>query len=360
MEDERHKKLADVRNALYRAISKRHGDLKISKIAISAIFIGLGSAVATVSQVVTKSGPYTGADWLSLTLMTVVFVGSILIAVLDARSDDTIERARLAIDMANEYQREAEAGDVDLVIANVSYDQLWHLTQALMQMRAQCEVLLRETDVQTIDDVLRVFMAGSDRLLRVAFGFEQDHRHTILIYQAVPDGDDVVLKCIAQDRSIKCELSNAFAFPNGVGVPGLSYGRSRELLVSDLMEKESQAVFSIPGKVVEDPTLYRSAIAIPVKLDPAKRPWGVLVTTIDQPDYFVGQNGGYLDHLTTARFLADAVSLLVAAAQRQPGYANAGASANPPDSASRPAMERRGRKGVVKTKSDTTSRPPRS
>lgn len=145
-------------------------------------------------------------------------------------------------------------------------------------------------------------------------GFEISDMWTICVYRAEPNasGGRDSLRCVAHNRAIQCEISEARVWDEGVGVSGISYANQREIIVPDLSSANLGSMFNLAGGARPyDGDRYRSIVCVPVVIHGQGKPWGVVVATSDRVNHFNTDEDGGPKAIEPARLLAAMVALAV-------------------------------------------------
>ncbi|HEX8300721.1 GAF domain-containing protein [Sphingomonas sp.] len=180
------------------------------------------------------------------------------------------------------------------------------------------------TDRVKIEDVLSAFMDTTLRSLPISMGFQQADRWTICVYRASlnPQTDRYDLICVAHNRAIKCNASEARPWSEGIGVSGISYSNRSEIIVPNLQSASLGSMFNLAAGARDyDDERYRSIVSVPVKVDGQDRPWGVVVATSDRVDHFTPDDETGLKTTEPVRSLAGMVALAAAMCDRSHDHA---------------------------------------
>ena len=146
------------------------------------------------------------------------------------------------------------------------------------------------TSAKTEIDLIEQCLFSTKQDLKLSLGFEMQHTWTICIYKSVHDAKEqqYFLECIAHDRSIMCDLAEARKWKEGVGVGGMALAKNGEVTAPDILSHDAGSLFRLEGNIVrrEDLVRYRSMMAVPINIDGDQRPWGVVLVSCDQPNFF--------------------------------------------------------------------------
>ena len=113
-------------------------------------------------------------------------------------------------------------------------------------MRGAIEQSLDLPD-KTSEKIIQTGLSAARNSLLVAFDFDIEATWTICIYKAqkAREPDKATLRCVAHERSIRCEISEAREWPEGVGFAGVSYSMGNEVIIPDLAaEKIEHSIFA--------------------------------------------------------------------------------------------------------------------
>jgi hypothetical protein len=253
------------------------------------------SAIATALHFV-AGDHWNWATYVGLSIAPVLLLSSISLLFLEFDAPELLSEARAAIDLANKKDEELNAREVQLtsnfdLLTDYKNErrQIDNLYFSMADMRQALEIGLanEELDAETL--VVAMVDAAS-RSLRLACGFELDHHFTLAVYVAETHAvsRNVTLRCIAQDRSVPCVLSQARAWPNGVGIGGSCFASSTEVIVPDITDPGVRSAYRIPVSLQKegDTKKYRAMAAVPIALSDGLRPWGVVIGTSDQAGHF--------------------------------------------------------------------------
>jgi hypothetical protein len=253
-----------------------------------------------------------------------IFVGlsAVFLIVFNGDPDETLELARKATDIARTRQAELreESNRYDRTVNETAESVLRasDLYVALTDMQtAVCDVIANPgaDEVSTISLMLEV---GAPALKNAA-GFSGRGHWTIAIFKAEAHAppEPTLLRCVAQARSVKCDISQARVWPEGVGVAGISYATGEVKEVPDLAAPSVGNLFAGGAagglRRPDDDRKYRSIVAIPVEgVDvPGGRPWGIVAASSDRAGHFNSGSGSGLHPLQAVLALANIVELAI-------------------------------------------------
>jgi hypothetical protein len=242
-------------------------------------------------------------------------LGGVFIALTEQDASKELESAREALALARTYYDEIDG------VRRIQADsrRVAELYTAMDAMRTAISVAVPRVDqIKVIEQCLQV----ARRSLLIAFGFEIDAHWTIGIYIAERGSDDRdQLRLVAHERSLDCEIKDARIWPIGVGVGGIAYAKSAEVIVPDLLDPAMGSAFSLDSlKKKGDEERYRSLAAVPIRPCPTNSvPWGVAIATSDRPGHFNVDTQPGVQPAEALRALAGMVALIVRLGTHLPG-----------------------------------------
>jgi hypothetical protein len=141
------------------------------------------------------------------------------------------------------------------------------------------------------------------------------------------ESDKALLECIAHARKIQCDLSNARAWPEGVGVAGVAFSMKNEITIPDMNAAELGTVFKLNAEArTYDYARYRSMVAVPIRVGSDDIPWGVAVVTSDKPHHFNVEPSDGVPTSEPIRAIAAMAALAVKSLGTSEGSAQSGKS----------------------------------
>jgi hypothetical protein len=270
-------RLSSVRVANARSVSRASWWMK-------GVAVLGGALIAGICQFTTwGSGQPSTSSILGILACIVVFAGGIYVLATEQDAASAIEVA----DAAVEEVRAASARFDELDEFFEAYSRLIEIYQICLSMRGGIEQAV--IGVPSLDELITRLFDLVSRQISIAAGFQQADRWTLGVYKAVPSDkpDRADLKCIAQERAIKCELHEARIWPEGVGIAGIAYSNGREIVLPDLRAEGMQAVFGPKGhQRTYDSDRYISMVAVPIMVAGQAKPWGVVTATSDRAGHF--------------------------------------------------------------------------
>lgn len=302
----------DFRASVFDAIKQRSGLFKratrvakIGLIAIGGLIAGVGSLGAG------------GFQW-PPSLWVIAAVGGFLLAALGAVvvhiTEDTTDHLSQAMDgllVTEGAQAAYDELTEDYLYYRERSLQLSSLYLAYNSARSVLEKALSDDSLEEaklIDTLITVMRHD----LRIALGFQIGHIWTLVVYKAELDQADgkTYLRCLAHDRAIDCEVTNARRWREGVGVAGMALAKDDEVAAPDIMDPAAISLFGLNNGVLkpQDRERYRSMFAVPVRVGSDPTPWGVVLASSSLPEHFQApelQNG--VDECTMDGHWAEAV-----------------------------------------------------
>jgi hypothetical protein len=263
---------------------KRAKRFKLASRFVKAVFILFAATVAGVAQfaqIPQGQAPST-IQVVGIAATLVVFLGSIFVLISEEDASEELAAARRASEEVRNLEDELNVlPDYEAAIGRQIY-----LYQSMSVMRSALEHAVVTGD--DLGNTVRSFVELTKRPLPVALGFEQSDRWTVCVYQAEATGtgrDRLV--CVAHNRAIPSELSEARFWDEGVGVAGIAYANRQEVVVPNMQAAGLGTVFNIAAGARDyDEDRYRSVAVVPVRVDGREKPWGVVVATNDRYGHF--------------------------------------------------------------------------
>lgn len=273
-----------------------------------------GGAAATVAQLV------PGYNTIGLVGAALAGISAVLLLIIESDASQDLELARRGLAKARQFDDEIsqhERREANLTRATELYS-------AMNLMRGVIErgiSLPNVTAVGLADACLDL----SKRELSIAFGFLREEHYTICVYMAERDAESgkMVLRLVAQDRSVRCDLGDARKWPEGIGVTGAAYATKAEIIIPDLLAPELGSAFALKGNMnAADQQRYRSIVAAPISLSENEPPWGVVTATSGRAGRFSTSKEGGVQTAEALRALAGMIALGLACTRvREAGVA---------------------------------------
>jgi len=243
-----------------------------------------------------------------------IFIGGIYVAFVEDNTAEILENTRKALDQATDFERQSFE----------IYKELLDYEDAVTRLKSlyTCYSIARGTIEQGLSaslavdvDLASVCLNNMKTDLKVALGFNLTDFWTVSIYKAVPSAEtgSLLLQCVAQDRSIDCDISEARTWPLGVGVGGIALAKNDEVVVPDLADDKVGTAFRLEKSRVkaQDSERYRSMFVVPISAGVDKLPWGVAMATSNQPSHFGGDGRTGVKPEEAVRALAGITALAV-------------------------------------------------
>lgn len=304
--------LADIKDELIQVRTRYTSGVSVASKFVKGVFVTLGAAIAGIAQFATwpAGTDPTGAQVTGIAACIVVFFGGIFVLLTEQDASEAVKVADKAVEAARDA--EERLGVVDAIENEM--ERLAETYQLCLTMRGALEQSVVGT-VGTVEDTIASLFDIIARPLSIACGFAQADRWTIGVYKAVPSEEQgkAILRCIAHDRAIKCELNEARSWPEGVGIAGIAYTNGREIVVPDLRDEGVKAVFGPRGLVRPyDADRYVSMVAVPIMVAGREKPWGVVNATSNRSGHFATSKAPGFKYDEPVRALAAFAALAVA------------------------------------------------
>ena len=185
------------------------------------IVLVLGGALLAGAAAVFGTGPLwplTIPQILGLAGSILAFMGGIYVAFVEDDSAEALDRSRQALDKATDYERQATEIFDELLEYEDAVNRLKSLYTCYSAGRGTIEQGMAGDSINAIT-LVEACLRTMKTDLKVALGFNLTDFWTISVYQTVVDtaNQSHMLKCIAHDRSIDCEIGDARTWRVGVG-----------------------------------------------------------------------------------------------------------------------------------------------
>lgn len=309
--------LDDLKSELVSTRSKHSAKVAKSSKLVKAILVIGCAAIAGAAQFWTWPAGKTPdtSQVIGIAATLGVLIGGFYVLATETDASDAIEIASKAVESAQAF----EARSDDLNEFFDAFQRLVSTYQLCLTMRGAIEQSSVGAAGQVDGHVKSMFELIS-RQLAVAIGFEQADRWTLGIYKAVPakEPGKMELKCIAHKRAIECKVEEARVWPEGVGIAGIAYTNSREIVLPDVRSEGLRAVFGPKGLTRPyDADRYVSLVAVPINVAGHAKPWGVVNATSDRSGHFSAESRPGFKTDEPVRALAAFVALAVASIEAQ-------------------------------------------
>lgn len=292
-------------SALFEKRAKR---FKIASLLVRIAFVAIATAVATAAQLLQATeNEFTKTQVIGLAATFIALGGSLFVIFTEEDASEELSVAR----RVSEDLRDAIEGLHSLPDFQEGMERYNALYRSAIVMRSALEtgVIARDSIRKIIENLTNL----TDRILPVALGFAQSDRWTICVYRAEEsDSGRDRLTCISHNRAIKCDISKARNWEEGVGVVGIAYANRQEIVVPNMHLAGLGTVFNIAAGARDyDSDRYRSIAAVPIWVDGRAKPWGVVVATNDRFDHFGLDVDAGPPHVEGARLLSSMAALAV-------------------------------------------------
>ncbi|WLB58480.1 hypothetical protein [Bradyrhizobium japonicum] len=292
----------------------RRSRLQFISGTVLKIAVIVGGAAATFAQLV------AGYNLLGLVGAAVVGIAAVLLLIIESDASRDLELARQALAKARQFDDEIsqhERREANLTRATELYS-------AMNLMRGVIERGIALPDVTPVG-LAEACLDFSKRELSIAFGFLREEHYTICVYMAekVAESGKMVLRLVAQDRSVPCKVGDARTWQEGIGVTGAAYATRAEIIIPDLLAPELGSAFTLKGNMnTADQARYRSIVAAPISLNESEPPWGVVTATSGRAGRFSTSKEGGVQTAEALRALAGMIALGLACTRvREKGVA---------------------------------------
>ncbi|MCP1915413.1 energy-converting hydrogenase Eha subunit A [Bradyrhizobium elkanii] len=268
--------------------SKRH--FSASMFVKLVLVIG-GATIAAVAQCIElahANHEYSVWTTAGIGSAVIVAIGGIFVAITETDISRTIEVARQAVDEAQLRERRMEKFNADRSRLRREVDRGLELYNSMDVMRGAIEQSLDLPGI-TAEAIIQTCLSAARNSLLIAFDFDIEDTWTICVFMAhsQKESDKAILKCIAHERKIDCDMNSARTWPEGVGVAGVAFSMKNEITIPDLNAAELGTVFKLSDEARSyDSVRYRSMVAVPIRVGVEDIPWGVAVVTSDKPNHF--------------------------------------------------------------------------
>lgn len=264
---------------------------RASRFVKVALVIG-GAALASIALTLDLShtnGEISGWTVAGLIGAGLVAIGALFDAFKETDAAEALVHAHRAVEVALERQHALD----EMTQENGRFDTAVirgiELYNSMDVMRGVIEQSLSVPDIPLNTILQNCLSAAGDSIL-VAFGFDIKDTWTICVFMAqpAPESGKVLLRCVAHLRKIPCDISEARAWPEGVGVAGIAYSTNNEIIIQDMSSADIGTVFELGSNArLYDRDRYASMVAAPITVGSDPRPWGVAVVTSDRQNHFV-------------------------------------------------------------------------
>jgi hypothetical protein len=228
----------------------------------------------------------------------------------------SLEAARNALEEARLSERRMEEFAVDRDRLSREVTRGLELYNSMDVMRGAIEQCLDLRD-SSAASILQTCLDAAINSLVVAFDFDIEDTWTICVYRAERrESNKAMLRCIAHARKISCDIADARAWPEGVGITGVAYSMGNEVVIPDTSAPELGTIFTLKTNTREhDRERYRSMVAVPIAIGAKSSPWGVAVVTTDRPHHFSTEPADGVPHAEPIRAIAAMAALAVKAVE---------------------------------------------
>jgi hypothetical protein len=283
---------------------------------VKIVFVLGATLIAGVAEAIEIAHGISALTVIVLAGITVAFVGGVYAAMTEPDVSRTLETARQAIEEARLRERQMDRFNADRARLAREVDRGLELYNSMDVMRGAIEQSLTLPQVPPVATIIQTCLDAAENSLLVAFDFDIRDTWTIGIFVAErrSESDKVTLRCIAHSRKIRCDISQARTWVEGVGVAGVAYSMSNEIILRDMLAPQLGTVFDL-GTLARpyDSKRYRSIAAIPIRVGASATPWGIAVATSDQPGHFSPEASDGVSTAEPIRAIAAMAALAVVA-----------------------------------------------
>jgi hypothetical protein len=292
-----------------------------ASIFVKIAFIALASGLVAIFQFINpdSSGHLNIYQIFGIISAIVTSIGAIFVVMSEDDSFMQMALASKAVDKARSIEVEYYSLLEEFVEYENNTNRAIELYTATNLMRGVVE---RTATSQVADEqaTVSLLLEASSRQLMNAMGLSNLGHWSICIYKAIkPSAESrTSLKCVAHHRSIECKLEQARVWPEGVGVAGISFAASREVIIPNLHSQDLGTMLNLGSESKpEDAQRYASIVSCPVLVNNDASPWGVVVATSDSEDHFQDGEFAGIKAVEAVRALAGMVALAVAICKKQ-------------------------------------------
>lgn len=277
------------RPSLIEAVDGRLRREKRAKKGIVFFFTGVGSALAAAGALFAQDFAWNGAALTAIVGIVMVLAAAWYQYKTQDETDHLVD-AFSALRMQEEIKADLSAASSISEFFEEAASVYGSLYLVMSNGRNVIESIL-EGPKPDEQEAINTLLEHVRQDLLIALGFSPKDIYTVVVYRAEFDPSDGYfwLRCISHERQIKCELSDARRWREGIGVGGMAFARDDEVAAPDILASSAKSLFSLTsGHVRElDYKRYRSLVAVPVNVGNDPKPWGVVLASSDQPNHFL-------------------------------------------------------------------------
>ncbi len=277
-----------------------------------ALVLG-GSIMIAFAQCATLPASSGWPIWTTVGLIgtALALVGGLFLAFTEPSAARALAQAHKALEDA----REAEADYDDVIFYINEVKRATELYGATMLMRLALETFLAGSD-PNFDLIPSTLLEVSDHQLLVALDFQVAQHWSIGVYRVETQANGGrVMRCVAQRRSIKCDIKGARLWPEGRGAGWIALTNGNDVVIPDIKSPAMGTIFDGMLKL-GDVDRFRSVAAVPIVLAHTGEKWGAVVATSDQEDHFSIDDRPGVRPIEGAKALGGMVALAMAARGR--------------------------------------------
>ena len=254
-----------VANGFKKQAAAQHRASLFVKIALIT-FGAAASAVGLAVDLATANGEWSFWTMGGIAGALLVAIGGIYVLITERDVSEALDTAREAVEKAREFEQEKNDFEANIDWLNREVRRGLELYNLMLVMRSFIEKSLGLPDI-SVGSIMHNCLIGAQSSLHVALDFAVGDTWTICVYEAQNDKESgkVVLRCVAQDRSIHCSIDEARVWQEGNGVVGVAYSNARQIIVPDMYAPELGTTFSLTeNSRAHDRERYHSMAAVPL------------------------------------------------------------------------------------------------
>lgn len=302
---------------------QRSKNQKRASLFVKLAMITIGAAVAAIAEAIELARTnHEVSSWTiaGIAASGLVALGGVFVYLTEQDVSETLEDARAALEAARAFEQEKSEFEMNMAWLSNEVTRGLELYNSIDVMRGAIEQSL-DLPNPSIANIIHTGLTAARNSLLVALGFDIKDTWTIGIYEACRDAESgkIVLRCIAQDRTVPCNIADARVWPEGIGVAGIAYSTASEKIIPDMSDPALGTAFQLKGNARDyDRQRYRSIVAVPIMVGSNKIPWGVAVATSDQPRHFYIEPADGVPTSEPVRAIAAMAALAVKALAKSP------------------------------------------
>ena len=251
-----------------------------------------------------------------------VFLGGVLLLLLRDEAPELLARAAALEGEAQKYLDERDGLLVRLESSATLDRKRLALIDANRTMREALEQALLVAEA-TPSEASNLMLQTALRFITASIGFDSDEEWAISVFQVQGEGKEALLRRITAARADRLsEQSDPRSWKRNEAYVGAAWHSARDLIIEDSSDPQVSLDYPVPqGKKRDyDTERYRSMAAIPVRLGPEPRIWGVVAASSNRVGRFRRDpNNRQVQTVDTVRAMARMIALMAAAFERSEG-----------------------------------------